>query len=147
MTLGEILKRKGEKVWTIRAGEPVKEALRMLAGHRVGALVVLDEGGILRGILSERDIIRAADEHGRDVFEFPVDRLMTVHVILGAPENDIQQIMAVMTEKRIRHIPVLRDGKLAGIVSIGDVVKCLIEDSKDQIQSLKNYLYGQELEA
>lgn len=147
MTLGEILNRKGGKVWTVPVGETVKEALRLLAAYRVGALVVCDKSRAIRGILSERDIIRAADEFGRQVFDLPVERLMTVQVILGAPENDIQRIMAVMTEKRIRHIPVVANGELAGIVSIGDVVKCLIEDSQYQIQSLKNYLYGHELNA
>jgi CBS domain-containing protein len=142
MTLGEILKVKGSKVWTIKENQPLREALGILVQQKIGALVVLDEKGGVVGIISERDIVRGAFEKGSKLEEAPVKELMTREVIIGSPDDEISYIMGVMTENRVRHIPVVAEGKLQGLVSIGDVVKSEIEGSKYEIHYLKEYIYG-----
>ena len=144
MTLYDILRVKGSRVWTIREDQTVDEALRILVHHKIGALPVLDDEARIAGIISERDIIRGCYENGRGLASMPVAWLMTRRVITASPEDEISEIMAVMTEHRIRHVPVMRDGRLQGIVSIGDVVKAQLSDSGDQIRYLKEFIYGPE---
>ena len=142
MMLKEILKNKGSRVWTVRADQTLYEALHLLVNQNIGALVVLNDSEEIVGIISERDIIRGCYFMSRELEETQVADLMTRRVITAAPEEDINQIMQVMTVNRIRHIPVVHEGELVGIISIGDVVKTLMEDSAHQIQNLKEFIYG-----
>ena len=142
MKLSDILKVKGSKVWTIKENQPVRDALHILVNQRIGALLALDEKGGIVGIISERDIVRGCHESAKTLDTMPVSRLMTKEVVIGSPEDETSYIMGVMTQKRVRHIPVVSEGRLQGIVSIGDVVKSEIEDSKYEIHYLKEYIYG-----
>lgn len=145
MKLKDILKVKGSKVWTIYENQSIREALDILFSQRIGALVTLSGEDQVIGIISERDIVRGSFEHGQKFETLKVKDLMTREVIIGSPEDETSYIMGVMTQSRVRHIPVIADGKLAGIVSIGDVVKSEIEDSKYEIHYLKEYIYGRGL--
>ncbi len=145
MTLYEILRVKGSRVWTIQEDQTIDEALRMMVNQRIGALPVVDDERRLVGIISERDIIRGCYENGRGLGNSPVGWLMTRRVITADPDDEINEIMEMMTEHRIRHIPIVRDGRLQGIVSIGDVVKSLLADSRHQIRYLKEFIYGPEI--
>lgn len=142
MKLKDILKVKGSKVWTIKASQPVRDALQTLVNQKIGALLVLDEKGGIVGIISERDIVRGCFENGKELDGMPVSQLMTKEVVIGSPEDETSYIMGVMTQKRVRHIPVVAGGKLQGMVSIGDIVKSVIEDSQYEIHYLKEYIYG-----
>ena len=143
MKIKDILKVKGSKVWMIKEAQAIHEALHLLASRNIGALLVSDAGGQnIVGILSERDIVRALYEKRAKVEALLVKDLMTKKVLMGSPEDEIGAVMELMTEKRVRHIPVMQHGVLLGIVSIGDVVKSLLQDSEHQIRHLKDYLYG-----
>jgi len=142
LKLKEILKTKGSKVWSVKANQAVREALQVLVSQKIGALLVLDQNENVAGIITERDIMRGCYEHGKDLITLSVNQLMTKNVIVGSPEDDTNYIMGVMTQNRVRHIPVVHDGKLHGIVSIGDVVKSQLEDSTYEIRYLKEYIYG-----
>ncbi len=144
MKIKTILATKGSKVVTIRAEATLKEAVDPLAKNNIGAMVVVEEGGKPVGILSERDIVRGCYENGRGLSSMPVAWLMTRQVITASPEDEISEIMEVMTVHRVRHVPVMRDGRLQGLVSIGDVVKALLADSQDQIHYLKEFIHGPE---
>ncbi|MBI2166971.1 MAG: CBS domain-containing protein [Candidatus Omnitrophica bacterium] len=142
MKLKDILKIKGSKVWTIREDQTVQEALHTLANQNIGALLVLDKSQRIVGIISERDIVRGACYNAKGVGEERVSELMTTNVIIGSPEDEVSYLMGVMTQNRVRHIPVVAEGKLEGIVSIGDVVKSQLEAQEYEIHYLKEYIYG-----
>ncbi len=143
MKLRDILKVKGSKVWTIKTIQSVRDALQILVNQKIGALLVLDEKGGIVGIISERDLVRGCYQNGKELDAMPVNKLMTKEVVIGSPDDETSYIMGVMTQKRVRHIPVVSEGKLEGIVSIGDVVKSVIEDSQYEIHYLKEYISGQ----
>ena len=136
MTISNILARKGGRVITIRPEQSVRQALGLLAQHNIGALVVVSETGAAVGIVSERDIVREAVRHER-VFERTVESLMTRDVVVGLPADDVASVAHTMTERRIRHLPVLDEGRLVGIVSIGDVVKAQRDHYAGQLQTLE----------
>ena len=142
MKLKDILLKKGSKVWTVKSSKTIQNAIEILVNQKIGALVVLDENDRISGIISERDIIRGCHTHPREMSEFPVSRFMTKQVIIASPEDETGYIMGIMTQSRIRHVPVVSDGKLQGIVSIGDVVKSVIDDSNFEIHYLKEYILG-----
>jgi CBS domain-containing protein len=144
MKLKDILKVKGSQVWTIQEKQTVRDALHILANQNIGALLVLDEDERIIGIISERDIIRGCGYNPKGLTESQVGQLMTREIIIGSPEDEINYIMGVMTENRVRHIPVVADGKLQGIVSIGDVVKSQLEAQQYEIHYLKEYIYGRD---
>jgi CBS domain-containing protein len=137
MKIQTILATKGAGIRTVRAHQTLKEAVALLAEHKIGALVVVDETGGLVGILSERDIIREAATH-TDVLDRLVSDAMTREVITGRPNDDVHSVLQTMTDGRFRHLPVLDKGKLAGIVSIGDVVKAQLGEYEGEIESLQN---------
>lgn len=122
MTIATVLASKGSRVVTIRPQQSVRDALRLLAEHNIGALVVVDEREQPEGILSERDIVRALARN-EDIFTGPISTLMTRNVIVGVPQDDLATVAHTMTERRIRHLPVVEGSRLVGIVSLGDVVK------------------------
>lgn len=136
MNIAHVLARKGTKVVTIRPERTIREALGTLAEHDIGALVVVDEGGTPVGMLSERDIAREAARNER-VFARTVEELMTRDVTVGTPEDDLRSVGHTMTEKRIRHLPVMDKGRLVGIVSIGDVVKAERDQYKGEVDTLQ----------
>ncbi len=138
-TVAHILDVKGRAVFAVAPDALVYEALEMMAEHDVGALVVLD-GDRLIGIVSERDYARKVILLGRRSQEAPVRDIMTETVHTVTPESSVADCMELMTERRIRHLPVLADGELVGVVSIGDVVKAVISDQEHLIEQLERYI-------
>ena len=142
MNVKRILATKGTYVITIRPEQRIREAIALLARHNVGALVVVDEAGHPAGIISERDIVRAAvtDE---EMFVRPVGSIMTRELITGLPQDDLNSVAKTMTEKHIRHLPVMDQGKLVGIISIGDVVKVQRDEYLGEIDTLHDQILGE----
>jgi CBS domain-containing protein len=137
MKIADVLRTKGSAVATVEPRTPVSELLAGLAEHNVGAMVVLGPDGIA-GIVSERDVVRKLHERGAELLSAPVSEIMTKLVFSCAPQDTVDSLTVQMTERRIRHVPVLDGGRLIGIVSIGDVVKSHIsqlEDSRNQLQA------------
>jgi CBS domain-containing protein len=141
VTVRKLLEGKGSTVHTIKAGASVYEALDMMAEKNVGALVVL-EGDRLVGIFSERDYARKVVLKNKFSRDTSVREIMTPNPILVTPESEIRECMRLMTDHQVRHLPVVDNGLLAGVVSIGDVVKWIIEDQADSIQFLERYIKG-----
>jgi CBS domain-containing protein len=142
MRITDVLRRKGDDVVTISPAHTVRELLRLLAENRVGALVVSSGSGVVDGIVSERDVVRKLHTEGDLVLDLPVSKIMTAAVHTCAPEDSLDDLMSTMTQHRIRHVPVLVDGRLSGIVSIGDVVKNRLEDLQSERDQLTAYITG-----
>ena len=140
MLVSQILKHKGAAVYTCSPLETVAAAAAVLHSRRVGALVVMDEGDHVVGIVSERDIVRVIAQQGNMGLQAPVSSCMTRGVIYAAPTETVADLMERMTDRRIRHLPVCRDGALIGIVSIGDLVKTKIAETEAEAQELKAYI-------
>ncbi len=141
-TVNQMLQNKGREVYTIAPQVTVLDALQMMADKDVGALVVV-EGDDIAGIFSERDYARKIVLLGKSSRETPVSEIMTADVICVTPQQSADKCMAIMTDRRIRHLPVLDDdGRLAGIISIGDVVKAIIADQRVMINHLEDYIHG-----
>ncbi len=139
--LSEILGDKGGEVLKIEAGASVFEAVQMMVGANVGSLLVTD-GGEIVGIVTERDYLRRVTLEGRTDKETPVGEIMTSPLIVVTPETSIDECMAVMTDRRIRHLPVVVGGEVVGVVSIGDVVKFKSKQQSFEIQYLTDYVSG-----
>lgn len=142
MHVRAILDEKGRKVLTIRPDATLHDAARMLQENRIGALVVLGVNEQIKGILSERDIINAISRHGAPALDKIVSSIMTSNVFRCTEDTTVDQLMALMSEKRCRHIPVETNGKLAGMVSIGDVVKSRIREIEFEAEEIKAYIAG-----
>jgi CBS domain-containing protein len=138
--IAEVLRLKGDAVVTITPDTPVSGLVAQLARHRVGALVVSADGRSLDGIVSERDVVRRLDADGNGLLDRTVGDIMTSSVRTCTPQDTVDELMALMTEQRVRHVPVLQDGKLVGIVSIGDVVKQRIDMLKTERDHLEAYI-------
>ncbi len=138
-TVRDILTVKGRNVWCVDTGATVFEALGRMAEKEVGALVVMDDQTLV-GIISERDYARKVVLLGRTSPNTLVKEIMTTHVAYTHLEQSVEECMAIMTDKRIRHLPVIDDGKLVGIISIGDLVKAIITDQKFIIEQLERYI-------
>ena len=141
-TIRQLLGRKGHTVLTAGPEFTVLRALEMMAEHDVGALVVLDDDGDVAGLVSERDYARKVILHGRGSKDTPVRDIMSTEVICVSSQQTLDGCMALMTEHRVRHLPVVENGQLAGIISIGDVVKAVIEDQQFTIEQLQHYISG-----
>lgn len=141
MTVKEILDQKGHQAWTIAPEAKVLEALKLMAEKGIGALVVVDNDEIV-GIISERDYARKVMLKGLQSQDTPVRDIMTSEVYGVRLDTAAEECMALMTDKRIRHLPVCTEGKLAGVVSIGDVVKAVMTEQKVKIENLENYIMG-----
>jgi CBS domain-containing protein len=141
-TIRDILGAKGPEIWTIGPEQTVFEALSLMAEKDVGALVVVVNGGRVAGILSERDYARKVILRGATSRETLVKDIMTAEVICIQPEQSLEECMALMTRKRIRHLPVVSREKLVGLISIGDVVKATIADQESKIGQLETYIMG-----
>ncbi|HZE34426.1 MAG TPA: CBS domain-containing protein [Actinoallomurus sp.] len=140
MRISEILRSKGGEVATIEPDAKVRQLLALLAEHNIGAVVVSTDGTTIEGIASERDVVRRLNERGAGLLDAPVSAIMTVTVRTCAPGDKVEDLRATMTEHRIRHVPVVRDEKLVGIVSIGDVVKSAIAELETEREQLVDYI-------
>jgi CBS domain-containing protein len=140
MIVRQILKQKGSAVTAIAPTATVAEAAALLTRARIGAVVVVSEGGGILGILSERDIVHALPANGAAALGHSVERLMTRSVAVCAPEDTLETLMREMTARRVRHLPVVEDGRLAGIVSIGDVVKYRLAELERERAQLVDYV-------
>lgn len=140
MNVASILKHKGRDCATIQQERPISEAVQILAEKGIGALVVVDDTGDIAGILSERDIVVNLADGLKAVLDAPVSRIMTRDVFTCTPSDTTDQLMSQMTNSRIRHLPVKENGKLAGIVSIGDVVKWRIAEVESREEALREYI-------
>lgn len=144
MNIRRILATKGTNVVTIRPEQTIREAITVLSQYNIGALIAIDETGKPVGVLSERDIIRKLFKHD-DIFSQPIHELMTKNVITGVPQDDLKSVANTMTEKRIRHLPVVdKHGKLIGIVSIGDVVKAQRDQYLGEVDTLQTQILADE---
>ena len=141
MYVSQILKTKGANVVTARADDTIARVAEQLATERIGAVVVMGEGRIA-GILSERDIAYGLARHGQDILALRVSDLMSRLVATCSPEDDTGTLMEMMTDRRVRHLPVLDNGKLAGIISIGDVVKARLSEMAVEVNELRDYVAG-----
>lgn len=141
ITIRELLKVKGNQVWSITPDTSVLEALQMMTDKQVGALLVLDDAKIA-GIFSERDFVHGVAEKERCIVNTTVMEYMTTKVITVSPDQTIEECMQVMTKEHFRHLPVVENGKLAGLISIGDIVKEIITTEKSRAAMLENYIEG-----
>lgn len=142
MTVALILKDKGADIVSIAPEAPLADAVALLAEHRIGALLVLDTGGRIAGMLSERDLVRGLAKKGGALLDDPVSTLMTENVITTGPGDSVARVMTVMTKNRFRHLPVMSGKRLIGMISIGDVVKHRLEEAEHEAEALKAYIAG-----
>ena len=140
-SVAQLLQVKGHEVLFVSPGISVFEALHVMADRNVGALLVVEEGR-LAGIFSERDYARKVVLHGKASREVPVREIMTSNVLYVRPEQTIDECMALMTDRRVRHLPVIDEGQLVGVISIGDVVKAIIDEQGFMIEQLQSYITG-----
>jgi CBS domain-containing protein len=139
MRIADVLRNKGSAVATISPDTSVTELLAGMAERNIGAMVVVGSDGVL-GIVSERDVVRRLNEHGSDLLGLPVSEIMTTMVVTCAPGDAVDDLTTLMTENRVRHVPVIENGELAGIVSIGDVVKTRMEELQTEQEQLQTYI-------
>lgn len=140
MLVKQIFKQKDSRIVTVRPDDTIATAAEVLKRENIGALMVLGPGGELAGILSERDIVRAMPQHGPDLFSLRVAQLMTRDVVTCSSQDRVHDLMKKMTSGRFRHLPVIDDGKLTGIISIGDVVKSRLEELEAEASQLRDYI-------
>jgi CBS domain-containing protein len=139
MTIAAVLQAKGSSVETIAGDASLQDAVRRLGERRIGALPVVEEGRIV-GIVSERDVIYCLRDHGRDALDWPVSRAMSSPAITVDSETDVLAALALITERRIRHLPVVERGRILGIVSIGDLVKYRMERIEAEADAMRAYI-------
>ncbi len=140
-TVRQLLEAKGHDVWSVGPKESVAAAIEQMAAKEVGALLVID-GSKTVGVISERDCLRKVFLEVRSAAETEVREVMTKRVIYAPPDHSIEECMALMTDKRIRHLPVLENGQLVGMISIGDLVKAIIDEQQFIIDQLVHYITG-----
>ncbi|WP_072391979.1 CBS domain-containing protein [Hyphomicrobium sp. CS1GBMeth3] len=140
MNVGSILKSKGRAVSTVRPNATLLDVVKKLAPKKIGAVVVVGENGHVAGIISERDIIRATSEHGAQALSMMVSEVMTRGVISCQETSELDELMETMTKGRFRHLPVIEDDALVGIISIGDVVKYHLAEVQMEVSAMRNYL-------
>ena len=138
-TANDILRVKGGEVWSVRPEETILEALRVMAAKRVGALLVMDTDKLI-GIVTERDYARKVALEGRSSRDSKVADIMSTRVLCVRPEQTVQECMALMSDKRARHLPVVDHKKVIGVVSIGDLVKAIINEQQFEIEQLQHYI-------
>lgn len=142
MTIRDILKTKGEEVISINMDKTLHEAIKVLVKHNIGALLILDNGGKLVGIISERDILRECAERSDLLKKTRIKEVMTKDLIIGVLDDDIEYTMGIMTKNRVRHLPVLDNDQTVGVISIGDVVKAQLHETEYDNRYLKQYMFG-----
>ena len=139
MTIAAVLRSKGSDVETIAADARLADAVTRLGTRRIGALPVIEDGRIV-GIISERDVIYCLKDHGADVLDWPVSRAMSSPAITASPDTEVLSALALMTQRRIRHLPVVEGGRITGIVSIGDLVKHRMERIEAEAEAMRTYI-------
>jgi len=142
MTVAAILKHKGHQVTTVVPTASIAEVAEVLAMHRIGAALVMDRAEQLLGIISERDIVRSLAANGGHTLEMTAGQLMTRALQIATPDTTVEEAMRMMTEGRFRHLPVIDHGRVAGLISIGDVVKARIMQQAHEVDSLRAYVAG-----
>lgn len=142
MNAATILKRKGSNVLTVFPDATIREAMRLLIKHTVGSLIVLGEARDVIGILTERDIFRLSYEHGGKIMDIQVSAVMTSNLIVAVLSDSLDYLKAMMTENRIRHLPVMDNGKLVGVISIGDIIREEVSEAAVENRYLKDYIAG-----
>ena len=140
MNVDHILRAKGGAVSTLRPEAPLADVVQMLAEKRIGAIVLVDEAGQVAGIVSERDVVRVLAKFGAAVLDKPIGEAATAKVKTCTRETAIEEVLAIMTSGRFRHLPVIDGGQLSGIVSIGDVVKMKIEEAEREAEQMREYI-------
>ena len=140
-TIRELLQGKPSEVWSVRPTSTIYEALELMSDKGIGALPVVEDGRVV-GIFSERDYARKVILKGRASKSTRIEELMTSPVLYVRPEQTVNDCMALMTEKRVRHLPVLENGKLIGLITIGDIVKQVVVEQEQTIEQLANYITG-----
>jgi CBS domain-containing protein len=142
MTIAAVLKHKGADVASVRPDATIAEVANLLAAKRIGAVMVLDPDRAMLGIISERDIIRGLAEWGTETLAMTADRLMTRALQTASAATSVNKAMEMMTAGRFRHLPVIDNGRLLGIVSIGDIVNAKLRDQENEVDNLKAYVAG-----
>ncbi len=142
MKVKDILREKGSAVHTIGPDAFIADAIQVLNKHKIGALLVVDEAGTILGILTERDILRVCETKALQLGQIPVRQEMTKDLLIGLPDDDVNYVMSIMTQKRIRHFPIVSEGRLAGMVSIGDVTKARLDQAEFEARHLYDYITG-----
>lgn len=140
MIIRQILNQKGHEVTTVRTDAPLQSVACLLDDQRIGAVVAIGESGEVIGVLSERDIVRQVARLGASALDMSVGTAMTRDVITADPADTLDSCLSIMTDRRVRHLPILEEGRLSGLVSIGDLVKWKIAETEAEAQSLKSYL-------
>ena len=142
MTVGAILESKGREVTTGSPDQSLREISQLLAKHKIGAVVIVEPDGSVCGIASERDIVRQVASQGAQALDAAISSCMTREVISAREADTVDAVMGLMSQKRFRHLPVTENGKLVGLISIGDVVKRKIEQAERDAEELKRYIAG-----
>ncbi len=145
MKVSEILTNKGPQVVTIWEEKTIQESIDLMVQNKIGALMVINAEGKLIGIITERDILRAYHAHPDAAGELSVKEIMTRKVIIGNKDDTLEYVESVMTENRVRHLPIISEKRLVGIISIGDVVKALSKESKSENRYLKDFIEGKHM--
>src|SRR6202161_4103832 len=140
-TVSQLLRGKGNQIFSVAPTDSVLQAIEIMATRHVGALLVMDQGRLI-GIISERDYARKVILKNRSSHDTPVSNIMTAPPVTVAPEETVYRCMEIMTEKRFRHLPVVKQGEVLGMLSIGDLVKAVIEDQNQRIEQLEHYIAG-----
>jgi len=140
MKLSELIKGKQSDIVKISASSKIADAANTMTSNKIGALLVEDDAGAIAGILSERDIVRGMGPHGADLHDVMVSELMTKNLIRCSSGDTVNEAMAMMTDRRIRHLPVFDDDELVGFISIGDLVKCRIMEVQGEAEALRQYI-------
>lgn len=140
MKLAELIRGRSHEIVKIRSDKSIAEAAIALTENKIGALLVEDQDGTIAGILSERDIVGGMAPHGADLHDVAVSELMTTNVIRCSPNDSVNEAMAMMTDRRIRHLPVFDGDELVGFISIGDLVKCRIMEVQSEAEALRQYI-------
>lgn len=140
MNVNDILKHKGTQIYSVNEAAPLREAIQILNRRNIGVVMVTNEAGDLSGILSERDIVRRSLAQETGFRDEKVTKSMTKNVLTVTPATTVDQVMEIMTKSRIRHVPVLEDSTLVGLVSIGDVVKRKIEEAEHEAEEMREYI-------
>ena len=142
MQLKEVLKIKGGLPVTVPATATIADAIRAMSEHKVGSVIVPNADGSPAGIFTERDVLNLCAEGRVDFAKMPIRSCMTCDMTTGKPEDGVSEVLAIMTAKRFRHLPVVEDGKMVGMVSIGDLVKAKLEETAQEAKSLRDYIHS-----
>ena len=142
MTLNDVLKTKGKKVVTLHEDATLQSAVQAMAENKIGAVVVVADNDLPVGIFTERDLLRTGSRTTSRLVDLKLGDEMTSELLIGLPSDEIESVLTVMTEKRLRHMPVMDNGVMLGIVSAGDLVRAMLQDHKYEIHYLKDYITG-----